>query len=292
MKKQEIYQQLSQYYDNNQITELLLKETGFTKNQLFLCKEIEKINQELLNNQVDLARSGFPFEYIIQKAEFYWCEFYVDERTLIPRNDTEIMVDCVLKLISLIIPPSSDTPFGKGRNKWITLIDIWTWSSCIPISILNNTDKISNTFVVDISKDALAVSKINIVTHNLEKLISQHLWSLLDPISGKLTWNVIITANLPYILDEDFHNMDKETVKYEPNTALYWWPVTWFELYEQLIQQCLDLKKSWNINTIDLFIEIWFDQKEFSQNYLNNIWLKNIYYKDHWWIERCIHILV
>jgi hypothetical protein len=71
MKKQEIYQQLSQYYDNNQITELLLKETGFTKNQLFLCKEIEKINQELLNNQVDLARSGFPYEYIIQKAEFY-----------------------------------------------------------------------------------------------------------------------------------------------------------------------------------------------------------------------------
>jgi hypothetical protein len=71
MKKQEIYQELSKYYDNYQITELIIKETDFTKNQLFLCADIEKFNQEWLNNQVELAQSGFPFEYIIQKAEFY-----------------------------------------------------------------------------------------------------------------------------------------------------------------------------------------------------------------------------
>lgn len=284
MKKQEIYQELSKHYDNYQITELLLKETDFTKNQLFLCEEIEKINQKWLNNQVELAQSGFPFEYIIQKAEFYWCEFYVDERTLIPRDDTEIMVESVLSLLDEI---------HDSNN---LLIDVWTGTSAIPLAILSNTKKISETFVIDISEDALDVSKINIKTFNLEDKIFQYHGSLLEPVLEKLntikTDNIIITANLPYILDNDFENMDKETVEYEPDTALYWGPVTWFELYEELIQQCLELKHSWNINTIDLFIEIWFDQKKYSQNYINNLWLKNIYHKDNWGIDRCIHIVI
>lgn len=292
MKKQEIYQELSKYYDNYQITELILKETDFTKNQLFLSEEIEIINQKWLEKQIPLAENWFPFEYIIQKAEFYWSEFYVDQRTLIPRDDTEIMVDCVLELLSWIIPPPTGTPFEKERNKWITLIDIWTWSSCIPISILNNSSNISHTFVVDIMKQALEVSKINIDRHNYSKVITQFHWSLLKPVISLLKWNIIITANLPYILDNDFEHMDKETVEHEPASALYWGPVTWFELYEQLIQECLELIKSWKINTINLFIEIWFDQKEYSQKYLNNLWLKSIYYKDNWWVERCIHIVI
>jgi len=280
MKKQDIYQELSKYYDNYQITELLLKETDFSKNQLFLYEEVEKINNAWLTNQIELAQSWFPFEYIIKKAEFFWLELYVDERTLIPRNDTEVMVDSVLRLI-------------KETKKYnYTLADIWTWTSCIPISILNNTNDISNTYVVDISEKALTVSKINIDKYNLEKQVSQHLWSLIDPIKDKLTWNIIITANLPYILDRDFDNMSKETVEYEPDSALYWGPVTWFELYEELIQQCLDLKKNWNIKSIDLFIEIGFDQKEYSQNYLDNLILKNIYHKDNWGIDRCIHIVI
>jgi hypothetical protein len=57
MKKQEIYQELSKYYDNYQITELILKETDFTKNQLFLSEEIEIINQKWLEKQIPLAEN-------------------------------------------------------------------------------------------------------------------------------------------------------------------------------------------------------------------------------------------
>jgi hypothetical protein len=57
MKKQDIYQELSKYYDNYQITELLLKETDFSKNQLFLYEEVEKINNAWLTNQIELAQS-------------------------------------------------------------------------------------------------------------------------------------------------------------------------------------------------------------------------------------------
>ena len=123
MKKNEIYQQLSQYYDNYQITELLLKETDFTKNQLFLYEELEFLNKEWLMKQIELAELGFPFEYIIKKAEFYWEEFYVDERTLIPRDDTEIMVEKVLELLNWIIPhKTTPSPSFVRRG---TINDYW-----------------------------------------------------------------------------------------------------------------------------------------------------------------------
>lgn len=305
MKKQGIYQQLSKYYDNYQITELLQKETDFTKNQLFLCEKIDTLTQEWLDNKVKLAKSGFPFEYVIQKAEFYGEEFYIDERVLIPRNDTEVMVEKVLDLITSHLTPLWIHPISSSLvSTGITLIDIWTGSSCIPISILKNTDAISHTYVADISKNALKVSKINIQKYTLDKKMTQLHGNLLTPIipffnkeelrsvKEYLSKNIIITANLPYILDKDFQNINNETIQYEPEIALYWGPVTWFELYEQLIQQCLELKKLTNIHSINLFIEIWFDQKEYSQDYLNKLWLKNTYYKDNWWIIRCIHIII
>jgi len=79
--------------------------------------------------------------------------------------------------------------------------------------------------------------------------------------------------------------MSIETINHEPDLALYWWKETWFELYEKLIEQC---QKIWNIT---LFIEIWFDQKEYSKSYLENKKLKNNYYKDNSWIDRCIKII-
>jgi release factor glutamine methyltransferase len=248
---------------------------------LFLCLEIQNIDKIWLNKMIWLWKEKYPFEYIINKAEFYGLELYVDERVLIPRNDTEIMVDQAINII--------DNNLSK-----IIYIDIWTWSSCIPIAILKNInlDKVNMSYVIDISKKALEVSNININTHKLNKIIIQLEWSLLTQVIDKINKvdTIVITANLPYIKDSDHDNMDNQTVEYEPDTALYWGPVTWFELYEELIQQCLSLKESWNIKTINLFIEIWFDQEIYSQNYLNNLWLKYNLFKDNWWIVRCIWV--
>ena len=282
MLKKEIHSQLSSWFDSYQISEILLQHTGLNKNQLFFCENIENFSQQDLNKYLELRKSWTPFEYIIQKAEFYWYDFFVDSRVLIPRNDTEIMIDSVLNYLN------------KGEKSRPVLIDVWTWSSCIPISILWNSNNISDCFVIDISQKALEVSKINIQKHNFENNISQYHGSLLEPLLPKDFNNkdIIITANLPYIKDDDFENMDPETVKFEPDSALYGGPVTWFELYETLIKQAENIKNSQNINSIELFIEIWFDQKQYAQKYLKNIKKEFLIHNDNSGIARCIQISI
>lgn len=281
MQKTQIYQVLWKYFDQYQISQLLQKQTGLSKSQLFLCTSLPRTDDEWLENIINLWEKKYPFEYIINKAEFFWLDLFVDERVLIPRNDTEIMVEQTINTIN--------------DSQWnIIYIDIWTGSSCIPIAVLKNCNKqnIRQSYVIDISSNALEVSKENINSHNLNTEIIQLQWSLLEPFKSiyKKNHNLIISANLPYIKDNDHNNMDKQTVIYEPDLALYWWKETWFELYETLISQIQELKKTNNIENITLFTEIGFDQEIYSQKYLNTLELEFLLYKDNSWIIRCVEI--
>jgi len=256
---------------------IIRKITGLSKEQLFLNpppNPLPSKEGELFNEYISRLEKWEPIEHIINNTEFYSFDFYVDNRVLIPKNDTELMVDVVL----------------KNDIEW-TLIDIWTWSSCIAISIMKNTLNINKCYVVDISKKALEVSKINIEKYNLEDKIIQLKWDLLKPFLSnnnyKLDKDIIITANLPYIKDADYENMDKSVIEYEPKLALYWWKETWFELYGELLNQCLELKKTHNIT---VFIEIGFDQKQVAEGFLNNLGLKYEIFKDNGGLDRCIKI--
>jgi release factor glutamine methyltransferase len=280
MNKQEIYNIWKKDYfiENDLIIEkIILKNLKISKSSLFLLSEIESIDS--IFSDFKKYKEWNPIEYILGYAEFYWLDFFVDNRVLIPRNDTEVLVKEVLNSIF--------------QNDY-TLIDTWTWSSCIPISLLKNVlKKPKNTYVVDISKDALEVSRINIKKHDLENDIisfeSDLLWIFLEK-DFILEKNLIITANLPYIKNEDYENMETSVFFFEPNIALFWWKTTWFELYEKLISQIIELKKVYNLENILLFIEIWFDQFDFSKNYLSNLWLKVEYFKDMCGIERTLKI--
>ncbi len=256
---------------------LLEKITDLDKVQLFLNLEnLEVKYKSQLDEYISRYNSWEPIEYILEKAEFYWLDFFVDSRVLIPRNDTEIMVEQVLFYI-----------FEKT-----ILIDVWTGSSCIPISILNNLNKtnkskIIKTYVVDISKKALEVSSINIKKYNLENNITQIESNLLSNLKlDNSAGCIIITANLPYIKNRDFENINKEVVKFEPDLALYWWEKTGFELYEKLVFQILELK---NKKTI-LFIEIGFDQKEIAISFFKKLKLKYEIFKDNKNINRCVKV--
>lgn len=208
--------------------------------------------------------------------EFYSIPFYVDKRVLIPRNDTELLVDKVLKEI----------------REDITLIDIWTWSGAIPIAIVKNSE-ISKVFALDISLEALEVAKINLEINKVQDKIQLFHSDLLEVfLYWKLkieTSNIIITANLPYIKNGDIENMDKEVLENEPHIALFWWEKTGFEMYERLIKQVFELKKIFQSN-ISLFIEIGFDQYEYSFQYLSSLWLKFEYFQDLNKIYRVIRI--
>lgn len=278
MKKNEFKKISKEKWLNQNLVDLIiLKNLKITKKELFFLEEINNSFLKDLENDLKRLENWEPIEYILEKANFFWIDFFVDSRVLIPRNDTEIMVEKVLKIENL--------------EKYF-LIDVWTWSSAIICSVFKNS-KIKKWLAIDISKSALEVAKINISKNNLKQKIDILKNNLLENIYEKNFLknkkNIIITANLPYIKNWDFENMSTETVKYEPNIALFWWKNTGFELYEKLIWQCLELKLFFDLEII-LFIEIWFDQKEFSENFLKNFWLKFDFFKDKNWIDRCIKI--
>ena len=309
---------------NKNIENLMLQKiTGLSKNQLFLnnytLTDFQK--KQLLEYQKRYL-SWEPIEYIIENAEFYGLDFYVDSRVLIPRNDTEIMVEKVIESVkfkkekyflnfwfndwklfesqSMIAPIFEGIKLNNFKNINTILIDIWTGSACIPISILKNLSTAGpsplKTYAIDISKDALDVAKINIKKHNLEDKIELIQSDLLKDFKQILSSKfyklntIIITANLPYIKNWDFENMDKETIKFEPDLALYWWEKTGFELYEKLIFQIFELQNIYNIKKIILFIEIWFDQKQIAIDFLKKQNLKFEIFKDNNNIDRCIKI--
>ncbi len=280
MKKTE----LKDYWRNlwlkaSHIDKIIQHELKISKSELFLTEEINQTYEKEIKNKIIRLKNWEPLEYIINMAEFYNLDFFVDKRVLIPRNDTEIMVEKAIQQIE------------KLDNT--VLIDVWTWSSSIPISINKNCKNIEKNFVIDISSEALEVSKINIESHNLEFKTSQVNSNLLENFLEKKfeQKNIIITANLPYIKNNDIKNISKETLLYEPNIALFWWENTWFELYESLINQIITIKNNNKFENIILFIEIWFDQENYSRKYLNNLNIKFEYFKDNNQINRCIKIV-
>lgn len=298
----------------------LQKITGLSESQLFLhtnpLSVLDEAGRKKMFDFSQCFQQGEPLEYILEEAEFYGRKFFVDSRVLIPRNDTEVMVDEVLHVFS-------------GAQVWanlcarpeIFLIDIGTGSGCIPISVLKEVYDVGNeaydvgnenirsllrTIAIDISSDALEVAKKNAKLCGVEDKIQFFEWNLLEPIlsnpeatlfTKEKNWSerqVIITANLPYIKNADYDNMSPETVHYEPDLALYWWEKTGFELYEKLIKQCLHLLPLLEGvgGSIVLFIEIGFDQKQICVDFLWQKWLGYEIFKDNGGLERCVKIKI
>ncbi|RAL57938.1 hypothetical protein BLD25_01115 [Candidatus Gracilibacteria bacterium GN02-872] len=267
---------------------ILMKNLKISKKELFLIDEIDKKFIKSIEIDLEKFKKGVPIEYILEKANFFGIDFFVNNRVLIPRNDTEILVSECLKLDNI--------------DNFL-IIDIGTGSSAILASIMENTN-IKKGIGIDISKEALEVAKKNIKNLKLEKkviLLKSDLLEILlrdskssseghlggEVIFGK---NLLITANLPYIKENDFKNMSKEVIQFEPNLALFGGKETGFELYEKLISQIFLLKDKYFLKKIILFIEIGFDQKEYCKKYLQSKNLSFDIFIDNSGIERCVKI--
>lgn len=272
--------EFKKYWIKSEILDLILmKNLKISKKELFLIDEIDKKFIKSIEIDLEKFKKWVPIEYILEKANFFWIDFFVNNRVLIPRNDTEIMVQKVLEIKNL---------------KKFELIDIWTGSWAIICTILKNSE-IKKWFALDISEKALEVAKINILNLELKNKINICKSNLLEIFFDEkkdfsLKERLIITANLPYVKNWDFENMSTEVLKYEPKIALFWWQNTGFELYEKLIRQCLQLKEKYNLESIFLFIEIWFDQEKIAKDFLKIEKLNYSFYKDNSWIQRCIQI--
>ncbi len=303
MKKQELIKQWKEKFnlDSKTVNQVLEFVFNLNKEKVFLLEWIDEIYLGQIIFIFEKLNSGYPLAYIIKNVNFMGMDFYVDENVLIPRDDTEILVKVVIEYINNCHCDSNEAIQEIRNNiangllqtsQWQienrVLLDIWTGSWIIPISLAKNVD-FKEIYAIDISESAVEIAKENVFRHSLEEKIKviNIDFKELDYLIFK--WeNLIITANLPYIKEGDYENMDLSVYKFEPKTALYWWKFTWFELYEELIELLIEKRKLFK--SLLLFIEIWFDQDEVSKDFLSKKWLKFEIFKDTNNIQRVIKV--
>lgn len=286
MKKSEFITIGLQYsLQKKQIEDVICSIMNISSADFITLEEIDANHLYEVQKAFYKLSNGEPQEYIYKKAEFWDNEFYVDERVLIPRNDTEVLVDETIKEISKNI--STETT---------SYIDVGTGSGCIALSILRAIAplKFAESYAVDNSADALKVAQKNTQKLELSGDIVLVEGNLLSEFSHSdkypLSKNLCITANLPYIKDNDLENMAASVIEHEPDSALFGGEKTGFELYEEFIKQCFQLKNILKLENITVFIEIGFDQYEVSKKFLEELGLQFEYFPDSSNIQRVVKI--
>lgn len=274
MKKTDLIQTWKEHWLTMQdIDSVILFHTHFSQSQLFLADTID--NSESILESFEQIQAWKPIQYVLWISEFMGRNFYVDESTLIPRQDTETLVQAVLK---------------QNYEADVQFVEIGTGSGIISITLALAFQFYASIDAYDISLKALNIAQKNAKKHGVDDIVTFWESDLLSKISFQTihkTQKIVILANLPYIKNRDYSNMSTSTVQFEPELALYGWEKTWFEMYEKLIGQIIE--KQWE-HTVELFIEIGFDQHEISEKYLNQKWLNFEFYQDSATIIRVVHI--
>lgn len=211
--KQAIIAAIEPIYDNREavnIATMLMEElTSLSKMDQFLQKQSTLSKETIieLNNAIERLSKGEPIQYIIGKAWFMELAFVVNSHTLIPRPETEELVNALIKYLK-----ASD-------YKNVQILEIGSGSGCIPIAIAKYYPNASITSV-DISPDALEVAKIN--AHQNGVIIN---WKQLNFLAiqewDKLGQFDIIISNPPYIRKAEAATMHTNVLAFEPYTALF-----------------------------------------------------------------------
>ncbi|MCF6148390.1 MAG: peptide chain release factor N(5)-glutamine methyltransferase [Candidatus Kuenenia sp.] len=173
-------------------------------------KPLQHIIASRYKKAIQRRAQRVPLQYITNHAEFMSLDFYVDERVLIPRPETELLVEAVIKKAKCFI-----------HEDEIVIIDIGVGSGNIAISLAKNIE-IARIFAIDISPDALVIAKMNARKHQvLDKITFLHgdVYEPLKSCNSKTKAHFIV-SNPPYIASAELSLLQKEVRDYEPLTAL------------------------------------------------------------------------
>ena len=223
--------ELGSIYDTNElyaIFELVCEHyLGYSKTDTRL-KFQENLNQSDVLKIYDTAKAlktGMPIQYIFGEADFYNLKFKVNNSTLIPRPETEELVDLIIK---------SQTTDNIAPT---TILDIGTGSGCIPIALKKNIPN-SKVTGIDISKEALEVAKSNTVKNNVVvEFIKLDILSAFD--SSLITHHLsLIVSNPPYVLNSEAKLMDARVLEHEPHLALFVKETDPIIFYKRIIDLC------------------------------------------------------
>jgi len=185
-------------------SELLLSKTLNKSREIILTNlnmDIEKKNFNIFKEYLIRRSKNEPLAYIFGEKEFWSKSFNVNKHTLIPRPETELLVEVLLKIF-------------KGKK--ISILDIGTGSGCIIVSLITNLRQSVGTGV-DISKNAILTAEKNVVKYKLNNRIKLLNKSFENIFNKKFD---LIVSNPPYIEKKAIKNLSEDIKKYEPRMAL------------------------------------------------------------------------
>ena len=185
--------------------ELILSKTLGLSREKILLNLNEKINDKVLENfnyYLKLRKQNKPIAHILGFKDFWKYKFKVDKNVLIPRPETELIIEQALKILP------------KLSNK--NILDIGTGSGCIIISIIKERENCKAT-AIDKSLKALKVAKLNAEMHQVQKKIKFLNIDVDKYFANKYD---LIVSNPPYIKDSEILSLDKDVKLNEPKLAL------------------------------------------------------------------------
>ena len=202
---------------------------------------------------VNRRAAGEPSAYITGHKEFYGLDFKVDPRALIPRPETELLIESVFGFASL------RSTGGKG----LTIVDVGTGCGAIAIAIATHLPGAS-IIATDISPDALALARENTTRHSVEDRVTLLHGDLLSLLPQPVD---ILVSNLPYIPSTELPYLAREITNHEPRLALDGGP-DGMAVIRRIIQQAKD-----NLSLDGAtFIEIGWDQGQRVMAHAQNLW--------------------
>ncbi len=261
-------ERLISFYSEREITtfykESLKKRLKLTDADLLLQKEIRLSESDLLyfRSIVKRLQNHEPFQYIIGETFFYNLTIRCDDRALIPRPESEELVDWVINSVDL--------------NKPLEILDVCTGSGCIALALKQSLKK-SMVSATDISSDALALAKKNALLNSLEVnfILDNALTN--ESVLFQVGSLDIMVSNPPYIPMKDKVQMEKNVLDFEPHLALFVSDETPLIFYKAIANKALLLLKSNGLlffelhelyaeQTKQLLLDLGFDEVEIKKD--------------------------
>ncbi len=194
-------------------------------------KEVSKEDSKRLDELVRRASEHEPIAYLIGRKEFYSIDLEVTKDCLIPRPETELLVDKALE-------------FLRGRQGRQFVCDLCTGCGCIAIAIAKNFSE-ADIIATDISEAALKQAEMNIERHKLKERIKLLCGDLFEPFVPQIDRAKfdLIACNPPYVSSAEYEKLDRNVKDYEPREALYGGE-DGLDVYRRIVSEAADYLKA------------------------------------------------
>lgn len=231
------------------------------------CKRLDlylRFNQPLNKKETNTYRDFItrrgnyePYQYIVGDVEFYGLKFFVDKNVLIPRQETEILIETILE--------------KHPKDKELKVLDIGTGSGNIPISLAMNLPE-SKVISIDISAEAIKVAEQNREFHDLKSRVGFIKSDILtDNLEKYNSTFDIIVSNPPYVKKDEYETLQKEITEFEPDIAVTDFS-DGYKFYKEISRKSMVLLKKNGM----LFFEVGLGQADDVKNIMQENGFENV----------------